>query len=133
MYKCVPLKAVVKNSSYKSYDLIDGFTPEEREWFIEANNSELGSMPGEFADTWNQIFEDIQNDKKVVVSDKSDVEYLILKNMKRRFPILVQVKTMMTIIYGKLQMSIMHRPIKSNYRIIHIWKNCVINTGFYYI
>ena len=92
MYKCVPLKAVVKNSSYKSYDLIDGFTPEEREWFIEANNSELGSMPGEFADTWNQIFEDIQNDKKVVVSDKSDIEYLILKNMKRRFPILVQVK-----------------------------------------
>lgn len=92
MYKCVPLKAVVKNSSYKSYDLIDGFTPEERECFIEANNSVLGSMPGEFADTWNQIFEDIQNDKKVVVSDKSDVEYLILKNMKRRFPILVQVK-----------------------------------------
>ena len=93
MYKCVPLKAI---SGSNSYDLFNVHDTQFLENFLEANNSDCDIMPNGFVNTWNDIFQQVidANDTSVVTVDNvQDTADIVVKNMKRRFPVLVNTAT----------------------------------------
>ena len=89
MYKCVPLKASAGGSSY---DLFNLHQAQVLKSFLEADNASCGTMQNDFVNTWNNIFQQVinANDTSVVtVNNIQDAADIVIKNMKRRFPILV--------------------------------------------
>ncbi len=100
MYKCVPMKAQIESDSENSYDLIDYFTAEQLDNFVDSNNATLGYMSNEFKEVWDTIFSDILNNDEIVKTDLTDIISVISKNNKRRFPVLLKYEDEWTISYS---------------------------------
>lgn len=91
IYGCVPLRANISETNSSHYDLLSSFFDDALQLFLKADNKtfSVGSEHKltEFKNTWEEIFNIAKNNVKGDFWVSSNVNEVIEKNLKRRFPV----------------------------------------------